>query len=70
MTKYTRAEVKKLTPEIIAEFHAAGEAGDVQRFKRLLGTYGAHLSAERKEALIEEFKRHAAALQQSLRKPK
>jgi hypothetical protein len=70
MAKFTREDVKKLAPEIIAEFHAAGQTGDVQRFKRLLGRYAAHLSAERKEALIEEFMRHAAVLRESLRKPK
>ena len=68
MVKYTRQDVKKLTPAIIKEFHEAGQHGDVQAFKRLLGRYASHLSQERKEELIEEFKRNADALRANLRK--
>lgn len=68
MTKLTRKDVQKLAPEIIREFHAAGEAGEVQRFKRLLGQHASHLPKEEKDRLIEEFTRHAAALREQLRK--
>jgi hypothetical protein len=53
---------KKLAEQIIEEFHAAGQRGDVAAFKRLLGKYGAHLSREVKDELIAEFKRNVSAL--------
>jgi len=68
MTKFTRKDVKKLSPQIIKEFHEAGQTGDLQAFKRLLGQYASHLPAEKKEELIEEFKRNADALRAALRK--
>lgn len=52
LTRYTRRDVKKLSPEIIARFHKAGQDGDVRGFKQLLGEYGAHLSSEVKDKLI------------------
>lgn len=67
MKKFTRSEVKKLAPEIIAAFHDAGQKCDVAAFKRLLGQYAAHLSSEKKNQLIEDFKRYADALRASLR---
>ena len=68
MSKYTREDVKKLSPQIIKAFQEAGQKGDVQAFKRLLGQYAAHLPTERKEELIEEFKRYADALREAQRK--
>ena len=68
MTKYTRQDVKRLAPEIIKEFHEAGQRGDLQAFKRLLGKYASHLPQEKKDEMIEEFKRNADALRASLRK--
>lgn len=68
MAKYTREDVRKLSPQIIKAFHEAGQTGDVQAFKRLLGEHAAHLPSERKEELIEEFKRYADALREAQRK--
>jgi hypothetical protein len=67
MTKYTRQDYRKLAPEIIKAFHEAGQNYDLHAFKRLLGQYGAHLPTEKKEELIEEFKRYADALRSALR---
>jgi hypothetical protein len=58
---------RKLADQIIQEFHEAGQRGDVEAFKRLLGAYGAHLSRTVKEDLIREFRRNAALLRDSLR---
>jgi hypothetical protein len=58
---------KKLAAQIVEEFHAAGQKGDLQAFKRLLGKYGAHLPAEVKNQLIAEFKKNAVLLKDSLR---
>lgn len=68
MAKYTRKDIEKLSPEIIAEYHEAGQRGDLQAFKRLLGKYGAHLPREVKDKLIEEFTQNAAALRAAMRK--
>jgi hypothetical protein len=57
----------KLATRIIEEFHAAGQRGDLEAFKRLLGTYGAHLPRNVKDELIREFKRNAEILSASLR---
>ena len=43
---------ERLAAQIIEEFHAAGQRGDVAAFKRLLGKYGAHLSRAVKDELI------------------
>jgi len=67
MTRYTRHNREKLAPEIIKAFHEAGQNYDLQAFKRLLGRYGAHLSAEKKDELIEMFKQYADALRAALR---
>ena len=67
MTKYTRQDFKRLAPEIIAAFHAAGQSCDVQAFKRLLGKYAAHLPPEKKEELIAMFKQNAEALRVAVR---
>ena len=64
MTKLKRDE--KLAAQIV-EFHAAGQAGDLAAFKRLLGKHAAHLPKEKKEEMIAEFKRNVAALQAALR---
>lgn len=64
---YTRGDKKRLAPEIIQAFHDAGQNSDEAAFKRLLGTYASHLSREQKDGLIEEFRRYAAALRESLR---
>jgi hypothetical protein len=58
----------KLAEAIVEEFHAAGQKGDVAAFKRLLGKYGAHLSAEVKKELIAEFEKNATLLRDSLRR--
>jgi hypothetical protein len=42
MSKKSKRD-EKLARQIIAEFQAAGEKGDLLAFKRLLGTHGAHL---------------------------
>ncbi len=63
MVKRTHA----LEKQIIKEFHEAGQARDVQAFKRLLGKHAAHLPAAKKKELIEEFTRVAEELQQALR---
>jgi len=68
MTKYTRKQIEKLSPEIIAEYHEAGQRGDLQAFKRLLGKYAAHLPKQVKDKLIEEFKQNADALRATLQK--
>lgn len=59
---------EKLSSQIVEEFHAAGQKGDVEAFKRLLGKYGAHLPAAVKNDLIADFKKHASLLQKALRK--
>jgi hypothetical protein len=58
---------QKLAAKIIEEFHAAGQRGDVEAFKRLLGTYGAQLPRKLKNELIAEFRRNAALLKDALR---
>ena len=58
----------KLANEIVEEFHAAGQKGDVAAFKRLLGKYGSHLSAEVKNKLIAEFEKNANLLRNALRR--
>jgi hypothetical protein len=62
-----RQRDRKLESQIIEEFHAAGQKGDLPAFKRLLGTYGAHLPKEVKDELIRDFKRNAELLRDSLR---
>ncbi|MGA9391400.1 MAG: hypothetical protein WBV69_13235 [Candidatus Sulfotelmatobacter sp.] len=57
---------QKLAKEIIEEFHAAGQRGDVAAFKRLLGQHAAHLSAQVKNQMIAEFKRNAKLLRDAL----
>jgi hypothetical protein len=57
----------KLARQIVEEFHAAGQKGDVAAFKRLLGKHGAHLSAEVKGKLIAEFEKNASLLRRALR---
>jgi hypothetical protein len=64
----SKPRTQKLSNEIIAAYHEAGQKGDVAEFKRLLGKYAAHLPNSEKEAMIEEFKRHAEVLRSSLRK--
>jgi len=44
-----RKRDEKLATQIVEEFHAAGQKGDLAAFKRLLGGYGAHLPAEVKD---------------------
>lgn len=68
MAKYTSDDKKRLTPEIIAAYHEAGQKGDLEAFKRLLGQYGSHLSRQEKDRLIEEFKQHAAVLREATRR--
>jgi hypothetical protein len=68
MARYTPEDKKRLTPEIIAAYHEAGQKGDVEAFRRLLGQYGSHLSRQEKDKLIEEFSQHAAVLREALRK--
>jgi hypothetical protein len=68
MARYTPEDKKRLTSEIIAAYHEAGQKGDVPAFKRLLGQYGSHLSRQEKDKLIEEFSQHAAVLHEALRK--
>jgi hypothetical protein len=58
---------EKLAAKIIEEFHDAGQRGDLQAFKRLLGKYGAHLPNSVKDNLIAEFKRNAGLLRSALR---
>lgn len=58
----------KLSAKIIEEFHAAGQRGDVEAFKRLLGNYGAHLPKEVKEQLIADFRKNVQLLRDSLRR--
>jgi len=58
---------EKLAEQIIEQFHAAGQKGDLAAFKRLLGTYGAHLPKSKKDDLIRDFKRNAALLREALR---
>jgi hypothetical protein len=66
MSEFSRDD--KLSNQIIEEFHAAGQKGDVEAFKRLLGKYGAHLPTAVKNDLITDFKKHASLLQKALRK--
>ena len=58
---------EKLANQIVEEFHAAGQRGDVAAFKRLLGQYGAHLSTRVKNQMIAEFKTKAKRLKRALR---
>ena len=64
----TTQRTKKLSDEIVAAYHEAGQKGDVEEFKRLIGKYAAHLPRKEKDALIEEFKKNVAVLRASLRK--
>jgi hypothetical protein len=59
---------EKLARQIVEEFHAAGQKGDLAAFKRLLGQYGAHLPTQVKNDLIAEFKRNASLLKDALRR--
>ena len=68
MAKYTPRQKAALSAKIVEAYHEGGQKGSVADFKRLLGTYAAHLSEEQKKAFIEEFEKHAAALRESLRK--
>jgi len=68
MSQHTRRDVHKLSPQIIQEFHEAGQRGDEHAFKRLLGKYANHLPDEKKEELLEEFRMQSAALREALRK--
>jgi hypothetical protein len=68
MSQHTRRDVQKLSPQIIQEFHEAGQRGNEQAFKRLLGKYASHLPDEKKEELLEEFRMQSAALREALRK--
>ena len=70
MSNESRSNVprdQKLAGQIVEEFHAAGQKGDVAAFKRLLGKYGAHLPRNVKDELIAEFKRNAILLKTALR---
>jgi hypothetical protein len=58
---------EKLAAQIVKEFHAAGQSGDVAAFKRLLGKYGAHLPRSVKDRLIEDFKKNTSLLLDALR---
>ncbi len=58
---------RKAGHQIIEEFHDAGQRGDVQAFKRLLGKYGAYLPKNVKDQLIAEFMRNAGLLRSALR---
>jgi hypothetical protein len=58
---------EKLANRIIQEFHEAGQKGDLAAFKRLLGTYAAHVPKEVKDQLIAEFIQNAELLRRSLR---
>ena len=66
MSKKSKRD-EKLARQIIAEFQATGEKGDLLAFKRLLGTHGAHLPKTVKEDLIKDFKRNVALLREALR---
>ncbi len=63
-----RLRDQKLANQLIEEFHAAGQKGDLAAFKRLLGVHGAHLPKKVKDELIEDFKRNAELLRASLRR--
>jgi hypothetical protein len=63
----SRKRDEKLATQIVEEFHAAGQKGDLAAFKRLLGKYGAHLPAEVKDQLIAEFGKNASLLKAALR---
>jgi hypothetical protein len=63
----SRKRDEKLATQIVEEFHAAGQKGDLAAFKRLLGKYGAHLPAEVKDQLIVEFRKNASLLKAALR---
>lgn len=58
---------EKLAGQIVEQFHAAGQKGDVAAFKRLLGQYAAHLPVEVKKRLIAEFQKNAKLLRDALR---
>ncbi|MGH9513658.1 MAG: hypothetical protein ACRD2U_16125 [Terriglobales bacterium] len=66
MSKARRDE--KLSNQIIEEFHAAGQKGDLAAFKRLLGRYAAHVPSAVKDQLIADFVEKANLLQKALRK--
>jgi hypothetical protein len=59
---------QKLSQQIIEEFHAAGQRGDLAAFKRLLGQYAAHVPSTVKDELIADFVKRAKLLQEVLRK--
>ncbi|MGB2605565.1 MAG: hypothetical protein WBC78_18335 [Candidatus Sulfotelmatobacter sp.] len=59
---------QKLSQQIIEEFHAAGQRGDLAAFKRLLGQHAAHVPSAIKDELIADFVEKAKLLQEALRK--
>jgi indole-3-glycerol phosphate synthase len=59
MAEYTRREIRKLKPEIVARLHDAAKKRDVQAFKRFLDEFAGELSLQRTAELIAEFKRYA-----------
>jgi hypothetical protein len=57
--KYTRREVRRLTPEIRDKYRALVYSSDLAGFEKLLAQYP-HIPTEAKRELIEDFKQYAA----------
>ena len=66
--KPTRKETYTLAPQIIEEYQELVKMNDLAGFKRLLGAYAAHIPREKKDELIEDFKRYAVAWRETSRR--
>jgi hypothetical protein len=57
MTQYTRRDAKRLSPEILGQYHALVMKGDVPSFEKLLDQYAPELPTETHKELVGEFTR-------------
>ncbi|HXO38508.1 MAG TPA: hypothetical protein VN872_07710 [Candidatus Acidoferrum sp.] len=58
---YTRKEIKRLKPEVIARLREAAKRRSVPDFRKILDEIAGELSLERTAELIVEFKQYADA---------
>jgi len=66
---YTRRQVKKLTPEVLGQFHALIMNQDVQGFENLLEKYNPYMSEQVIRQMTEMFKHYAARVLSSHWRP-
>lgn len=59
MTDYTRRDKQRLTSEVLGRYHALVMQGDVSGLEELLAQYAPYIPEDKKEELIEDFKRAA-----------